>query len=105
MLIYKNIDSVWINTIEGVTVYFSYNHLAGYMSGYVRTPCGVSQIQTFGKCDSIEDGRKQLSELKQEDANQLFNQILDWEPWRNRDEEIENYKMVSLTEPIEFNNK
>ena len=93
MIVYKNIDSVWINTTEGVTVYFNYNHLAGYMSGYVNTPCGPFIIVPFGKCVSIEDGRKQLNQLSQIDADKLFSEILELDNWK--DYGIENFLLVS----------
>lgn len=98
MIIYKNIDSVWINTTDGVTVYFSYNHLAGHMSAYVNTPCGVPQIQTFGKCENIADGRKQLEKLAQDHANLIFNQIRNW--GSNKNKELEYFQEVSYVEPI-----
>lgn len=98
MIIHSNIDSVWINTKEGVTVYFNHNHLGGYMSGYVNTPCGPFIVIPFGKCDSIEDGREQLKKLNQKDADRIFAEILDLEEWK--DYGIENFQTVSETQPI-----
>ena len=98
MIIYKNIDSVWINTSEGVTVYFHYNEVANYMMAYVRTECGVSQHTSFGKCKSIEDGRSQLESFNQQDANRIFQEILGWDG--NRDYGIENFLSVSHEEPL-----
>ena len=98
MIIYKNIDTVWINTTDGVTVYFSHNYLAGYMSAYVRTPCGVPQIQPFGECKSVEDGRKQLGELTQSDADRLFKEIRSWKS--NKQTELKYFQDASCVEPI-----
>jgi hypothetical protein len=98
MIMYKNIDSVWINTRKGVTVYFSYNHLAGYMSCYILSACGIPNIQPFGKCDSIEDGRKQLTTLTQNDADKMFAEIQSWES--NKKYPIEHWLEKSLLNPL-----
>lgn len=98
MIMHRNIDSVWINTSNGVTVYFGFNHLAGYMIGYVNTPCGVSIHMPFGKCRSIKNGRQKLALLDQGDADRLFNEILELDRWK--DYGIENFQAVSVTEPI-----
>ena len=98
MIIYKTPDTVWINTSDGVTVYFSYNHLAGYMSCYVLNACGIPNSQPFGRCESIEDGRNQLSNLTQDDANRLFSEIQKWRI--NEDYPLELWKEASLTQPI-----
>ena len=100
MIIYKNIDSLWINTIHGVTVYFSYNHLFGCMSGYINTPCGVPQVQTFGKCESVKDGRNQLSKLTQLDANALFEQIKSWES--NVNTGVDYFISSSISNPVQL---
>lgn len=97
-IIYQNIDSVWINTSDGVTVYCSHNHLAGRMTAYIKTPCGVTQHDHFGRCDSIKDGRKKLKELTQADADRIFNQIRNWPS--NKKHELEYFRDASL--PTDF---
>ena len=98
MIIYKIPDSVWINTSDGVTIYFSYNELAGYMSCYAMNACGIPNSQPFGNCKSREDGRRQLEKLTQSDADRLFSEIRDWD--MNKDYPLELWQEASCTEPI-----
>lgn len=98
MIIYKNIDSVWINTTEGVTVYFSYNLPAKKMSASINTPCGVPQIANFGKCKSVDEGRSNLETLNQSDANQIFETIKSWS--RNINTDLDYYLEVSHKTPL-----
>lgn len=98
MIIYKNIDSVWINTTGGVTVYFSYNLPAKKMSAYINTPCGVPQITQFGKCESIEEGRTNLESFNQKNADEVFETIKNWNSNLNTD--LEYYLEVSYKTPL-----
>jgi len=98
MIIYKILDTVWINSSDGVTVYFSYNELAGYMSCYILSACGIPHVQPFGDCKSVEDGRKKLTELTQADADKLFSEIRAWSS--NQDYPLELWQEASCTQPI-----
>ena len=98
MIIYKNIDSVWINTSDGVTVYFSYNLPAKKMSAYVNTPCGVPQITHFGKSESIEEGRLNLEKLNRNDADEVFKEIKKWRSNLNYD--LDYFLQVSHKMPL-----
>ena len=90
MIIYKNIDSVWINTSDGVTVYFSYNLPAKKMSAYVNTPCGVPE--------SIEEGRLNLEKLNRNDADEVFKEIKKWSSNLNYD--LDYFLQVSHKMPL-----
>jgi hypothetical protein len=103
MKIYQDIETVWINTSHGVTVYFHYNHLAGNMSGHVITSWRVSQTQIFGSCKSIVDGRNQIAKLTQKDADSLFATILKWDI--NKHYVFENYLVESYKRPIRSSTK
>lgn len=98
MIIHRDIDSVWINTSNGITVYFHYNHMIGKMTAYVRTVCGVSQHEEFGECKSIQDGRDKIKSLTQKDADEIFDKIKNWES--NKNYPFEGFKNISYTEPI-----
>ncbi len=98
MIIYKNIDSVWINTTDGVTVYFSYNLPAKKMSAYIRTPCGVPQFTYFGECENIEEGRLNLENLSQYDADEVFKEIKNWSSNSNTD--LDYFLEVSHKTPL-----
>ena len=98
MIIYKNIDSVWINTTDGVTVYFSYNLPAKKMSAHIKTPCGVPQITHFGRCETIEEGRANLESYNQDNANEVFKTLKNWS--NNLNTDLDYYLEVSYKTPL-----
>lgn len=99
MIIYRDVDTVWINATNGVTVYFGYDLHEGKVSGRVKTPCGVSQIDYLPiKTQTYREGRSRLRNLTQKDADALFNKVKSWEG--NQSQPLDYFLQVSHKEPF-----